>query len=241
MSDETLQDNPFAAPAESLPVVETEATDDWYELRGDTLVCRSSLRLPMYCLVTGEACPESAPLNFPLYWQPGFSTSRIGIVLVVIFVVVLWAIGCIVLGQILASNGAPIPVMIVYSMVAIGIPITAGIMAVRRSARRMKIQVTAFLSPSRHRARRFSSWLGVLIMIPLMVLEHAGVLPNGLGGFWFLPFVILNYIIQRVWLPGMRLKLKPREDGLYEVTGFSPVFLELLRSQAARNEERVAV
>lgn len=65
MSDETLQDNPFAAPAESLPVVETEATDDWYELRGDTLVCRSSLRLPMYCLVTGEACPESCAAELP--------------------------------------------------------------------------------------------------------------------------------------------------------------------------------
>ena len=85
MSDEDLQDNPFAAPTESLHAAVSEATDDWYELRGETLVCRSSLRLPRYCLVTGEACPDSVALNFPLYCVPRFSLSRLGSMLIVIF------------------------------------------------------------------------------------------------------------------------------------------------------------
>jgi|GEM_PF-553718 hypothetical protein len=239
MSADSLQDNPFAAPAESVHAVVTEATDDWYELRGDTLVCRSSLRLPMYCLVTGEACPESAPLNFPLYWQPGgFSVRRMGSLMGVIFLVVVWIIGCVVMGGILTNRGAPVAVRVAFAITGIGVPVAFGVMAVRRSSRATKLPVTAFLSSGRHRARKWISALPVLIVVPMMVLDSLGVLPRGIGGFWFLPFLVMNIVSQRLWLRGLQLKMKPRDDGLYEVTGFSPAFVVRLREQAAFRQAR---
>lgn len=233
MSDENLQDNPFAAPTESLHAAAPEATDDWYELRGETLVCRSSLRLPRYCLVTGKACPDSVALNFPLYHQPGFRVSRVGSRLIVIFLAVVWIVGCIVLGGILTGLGAPVAGIIAFAIVGIGIPLAVGLVAVHRSSSATKLPVTAFLSPGKHRARQWISWLPLVLIVPMMVLDWMGVLPRGIGGFWFLPFLVVNIISQRLWLRGLRLKLKLREDGLYEVTGFSPAFLERLREQAA--------
>lgn len=233
MSADSLQDNPFAAPAESVHAVVTEATDDWYELRGETLVCRSSLRLPRYCLVTGKACPDSVALNFPLYHQPGFRVSRVGSRLIVIFLAVVWIVGCIVLGGILTGLGAPVAGIIAFAIVGIGIPIAVGLVAVHRSSSATKLPVTAFLSPGKHRARQWISWLPLVLIVPMMALDSMGVLPRGIGGFWFLPFLVMNIISQRLWLRGLRLKLKPREDGLYEVIGFSPAFLERLREQAA--------
>ncbi|MFN5973519.1 MAG: hypothetical protein ACK48U_03655 [Planctomyces sp.] len=233
MSDEDLRDNPFAAPTESLQAAVPEATDDWYELRGETLVCRSSLRLPRYCLVTGKACPDSVALNFPLYHQPGFRVSRVGSRLIVIFLAVVWIVGCIVLGGILTGLGAPVAGIIAFAIVGIGIPIAVGLVAVRRSSSAKKLPVTAFLSPGKHRARQWISWLPLVLIVPMMVLDWLGVLPRGLGSLWFRPCLVLNIISQRLWLRGLRLKLKPREDGLYEVTGFSPAFLERLREQAA--------
>ena len=233
MSDEDLRDNPFAAPTESLQAAVPEATDDWYELRGETLVCRSSLRLPRYCLVTGKACPDSVALNFPLYHQPGFRVSRVGSRLIVIFLAVVWIVGCIVLGGILTGLGAPVAGIIAFAIVGIGIPIAVGLVAVRRSSSAKKLPVTAFLSPGKHRARQWIASLPLVLIVPMMALDSMGVLPRGIGGFWFLPFLVMNIISQRLWLRGLRLKLKPREDGLYEVIGFSPAFLERLREQAA--------
>ncbi|MFN6310416.1 MAG: hypothetical protein ACK46M_03070 [Planctomyces sp.] len=233
MSDENLQDNPFAAPTESLHAAAPEATDDWYELRGETLVCRSSLRLPRYCLVTGKACPDSVALNFPLYYQPGFSVSSVGSRLIVIFLAVVWIVGCIVLEGILTSRGAPVAGIIAFAIVGIGIPLAVGLMAVHRSSSATKLLVKAFLSPGKHRARQWISWLPLVLIVPMMASDSMGVLPRGIGSLWFLPFLVMNIISQRLWLRGLRLKLKPREDGLYEVTGFSPAFLERLREQAA--------
>ncbi|TWW11745.1 hypothetical protein E3A20_04370, partial [Planctomyces bekefii] len=205
-----------------------------YELRGETLVCRSSLRLPRYCLVTGKACPDSVALNFPLYYQPGFRVSRLGSRLIVIFLAVVWIVGCIVLGGILTGLGAPVAGIIAFAIVGIGIPLAVGLVAVHRSSSATKLPVTAFLSPGKHRARQWISWLPLVLIVPMMALDWMGVLPTrGIGGFWFLPFLVVNIISQRLWLRGLRLKLKPREDGLYEVIGFSPAFLERLREQAA--------
>ena len=232
MTNESLQDNPFAAPAELVHAVVTEATDDWYEVRGQTVVCRSSLRLPTYCLVTGEDCAGAAPLNFQLVHAPRFSLRRAGTLFTVTLAVVTWIIGCFVVGGILSSRGAPTAVIICFAIAGIGIPVAAGILAYRSSSVQ-RLTVTAFLSPGRRRARNWISALPLVVIVPLMALDSAGVLPRGLGGFWFVPFVLMNAISQRLWLGGTKLKMQPRDDGLYEIIGFSQAFLVRLQEHSA--------
>jgi hypothetical protein len=231
MTDESLQDNPFAAPSELVHAALTEATDDWYEVRGETVVCRSSLRLPMYCLVTGAACPGAALVNFQLVHAPRFSLRRAGTLLTVVFAVVVWIVGCVVVGGILSSRGAPTAVIICFAIAGIGIPVAALIVS-SRSSSVQRLPVTAFLSPGRRRARNWISWLPVAFIVPLMALDSMGVLPRGLGGFWFVPFLVFNLISQRTWLRGMQLKMRPLDDGLHEITGFSAAFLARLKEHS---------
>lgn len=232
MTDESLQENPFAAPAEVVHAVVTEATDDWYEVHGKKVICRSSLRLPMYCLVTGEDCAGAAPLNFQLVHAPHFSLRRAATFFTVILVVVAWIIGCFVVGGILSSRGAPTVVMICFAIAGIGIPVATGVMAYRSSSVQ-RLTVTAFLSPGRRRVRNWISALPLVVIVPLMALDSAGVLPRGLGGFWFVPFLLMNAISQRLWLGGTKLKMQPRDDGLHEIIGFSQAFLVRLQEHSA--------
>ena len=236
MSSDEQQDNPFAVSPNAAYSAVVEAADDWFEVRGESLICHGSLRLPQYCLVTGEDCPEAAPFSLRLVHNPGFSLQRMLKLLGVVLLSVIWVLSFIALITSSTASLATSPwltaVTVLLCVVAFAGPGLVAIYFLRRvQVNRQQVLVTAFLSRGRNRIRFWVGVLPLVFFVPMMVMDSfGGILPARIGGFWFVPFLIMNTLSHRLWLRGLALKVKPEQDGRFEMTGFSPAFLARLKS-----------
>ncbi|MFO0251764.1 MAG: hypothetical protein ACK56X_21210 [Planctomyces sp.] len=71
-------DNPFAPSRVLLQAGLLEQADTWYRLQGRAVICRSTLRLPAYCLATGVAGELSAtPLQLQVQTAGALRAGRI--------------------------------------------------------------------------------------------------------------------------------------------------------------------
>jgi hypothetical protein len=186
--------------------------------------------------VTGEDCPEAAPFSICLVHNPGFSLQRTLKLLGVVLLSVIWVLTFISLISSSAASLATSPsltaVTVLLCVVAFAGPGLVAIFFLRRiRVNRQQVLVTAFLSRGRNRIRFWVGVFPVIFFVPIMVMDSfGGILPARIGGFWFVPFLVMNTLSHRLWLRGLALKVKPEQDGRFEMTGFSDAFLARLKN-----------
>ena len=230
MSDGRI-DSPFAPPSLDDRGVQVDRPSSWFQLEDKVVICGRELRLPAYCLVSGEPVSMSEPLNLKVVAGNAWSASLLAAILLG---VIAMAFG----GWLLASSLQNLGVKNLWiggGLFAVGAAFLAGSLVL--TGRQSSVQVTAGLASDR---LAWKTWLElwpatILVFIPGLQSD----IPEVWGGA-AVPLELVAFMFYRWMLRGTFLKAAQRESGLFEVTGFSEAYLTRLRSVAGIDPQNTA-
>lgn len=216
-------DSPFAPPSTDDRGLQVDRPATWFNLEDNVVVCGRELRLPAYCLVSGESVSLSEPLQLKVVAGTAWSASLLAAILLG---VIAMAFGGWLAGSALQNLGVT-NLWIGGSLFAIGGAFLVGSLVL--TARQAFVQVSAGLTPDR---LFWKNWLElwpatILLFIPGLQSDNAAI-----WGGAALPVELAAFVFYRWMLRGTFLKVRQRESGLFVLSGFSEVYLTRLRSVA---------
>ncbi|MFN5075650.1 MAG: hypothetical protein ACK6D0_03780 [Planctomyces sp.] len=216
-------DSPFAPPSTDDRGLQVDRPATWFQLEDTVVVCGRELRLPAYCLVSGESVSLSEPLQLKVVAGTAWSASLLAAILLG---VIAMAFGGWLAGSALQNLGVT-NLWIGGSLFAIGGAFLVGSLVL--TARQTFVQVTAGLTPDRFFWKNcLELWPAtILLFIPGMQSDNAAI-----WGGAALPVELAAFVFYRWMLRGTFLKARQRESGLFVLSGFSEVYLTRLRSVA---------
>ncbi|MFN7583431.1 MAG: hypothetical protein ACK5UD_20555, partial [Planctomyces sp.] len=74
-------DSPFAPPSTDDRGLQVDRPATWFQLEDTVVVCGRELRLPAYCLVSGESVSLSEPLQLKVVAGTAWSASLLAAIL----------------------------------------------------------------------------------------------------------------------------------------------------------------
>lgn len=230
MQSNTESANPYAAPAIAENTPDTKAPHSEFQLINDRIISRTGLVLPAFCLVTGDKddlVPHVVSLHAPGKGMTVYRWWGVGLMLGTPLVFML----TIFLMNLMKGNNPNtswvgalfllIPLMLIVGLVLFLLGGRGG----------SNCSVSGFVQRRRQVWQRRMVWIPALTLpVYLLVPRVTSAMDDATKVFLILVTVTVMNLIPIIFLRGLRLRAVATGEGLFEIRGFSKVFLKKLQS-----------
>lgn len=226
--------NPYAVPATAENTPNTNAPHSEYQLINDRLITRSGLMLPAFCLVTGtkdDLVPHVVSLHAPGKGMTVYRWWGVGLMLATPLVFMLTFY--------LMNSGSPNKSGVAAVFLLIPLMLIVGLVLFLLGGRGgSRCSVSGFVSRRRQAWQKWMGWIPAF-GFPVYVLAPRafGAMDDYTRVSLIVVTLALTNFIPFVYLRGLRLRAVALDAGLFEIRGFSKVFLEKLQSPGQLAEQ----